>query len=377
MRLGPALWTLLAAATPAAAVDWRPLPAPAEYQATVDLDSVAATKGYIRFMVRRAYSAAQQHANGKEYFSTRTLYLADCKDGSATLAVTQHYGADRKLTHADVRPQVKRSEFAAPKAGSDVAQALELACTKVAQDSKGEPSAKKAEPAPGTPAKPAPRGSSGSGIVVHRDGSVLTNLHVVKECDGYEVIDDTERRLKASLRASDSAHDLALLIIEGQFPAAAAMRKEVAPRLGEAVTIVGYPLVGVLGAKPSVGFGNVTSTVGIRGNPGQMQISVPVQRGASGGPVLDQAGNLIGVVVAKLDALKFAERMGDLPQNVNFAIRGEAVRSFLEAQKVEVAISSNSATLESTAIASRGAAVTVRVRCLREGVVAPNPAARP
>ena len=53
-------------------------------------------------------------------------------------------------------------------------------------------------------------------------------------------------------------------------------------------------------------------------------------RGHCSGSVLDQAGNLIGVVVSKLDALKLAERMGDLPQNVNFAIRGEAVRSFLE-----------------------------------------------
>ena len=103
---------------------------------------------------------------------------------------------------------------------------------------------------------------------------------MVKECDAYEVIDDAERRLKASLRATDAAQDLALLSVEAQFPSAAAIRKEIAPRLGEAVTIVGYPLVGVLGAKPSVGFRNVSSTVGIRGNPGQMQISVPVQRGS-------------------------------------------------------------------------------------------------
>jgi len=49
------------------------------------------------------------------------------------------------------------------------------------------------------------------------------------------------------------------------------------------------------------------------GDPTEMQISVPIQRGASGGPVLDQAGNVIGVVVSKLDALKLAERYGDLP----------------------------------------------------------------
>ena len=57
-------------------------------------------------------------------------------------------------------------------------------------------------------------------------------------------------------------------------------------------------------------------------------LSVPIQRGSSGGPVLDHSGNVIGVVVSKLDALKFAQRSGDLPQNVNFAIRGEFVRYF-------------------------------------------------
>ena len=85
-----------------------------------------------------------------------------------------------------------------------------------------------------------------------------------------------------------------------------------------------------------------------------MQISVPIQRGASGGPVLDQAGDVIGVVVSKLDALKLAERVGDLPQNVNLAIRGEFVRNFLEANRIGFTASGDSANLESTEIASRG-----------------------
>ncbi|MGQ0751881.1 MAG: trypsin-like peptidase domain-containing protein [Betaproteobacteria bacterium] len=116
---------------------------------------------------------------------------------------------------------------------------------------------------------------------------------------------------------------------------------------------------------PSVGFGHVAATAGIRGNPGQMHISVPIQRGHSGGPVFDQAGNVIGVVVSKLDALKVAQRMGDLPQNINFAIRGDVVRSFLEAHGASFTASDASARLENTDIAARGAAVTVRVRCLR------------
>ncbi len=210
---------------------------------------------------------------------------------------------------------------------------------------------------------------------MHRDGTILTNQHVVKDCDTHEVIDEGNRKLKAKLQSVDATRDLALLKVEEGFANVASLRNDARPRLGEALTVVGYPLVNVLGSRPTVGFGHVSSTVGVRGDPTQIQISVPIQRGASGGPVLDQAGNLIGVVVSKLNALKLAERVGDLPQNVNFAIRGEFVRHFLEASRIDFAASSDSAALENTEIASRGAAVTVRVRCLREAD--PHAPARP
>jgi hypothetical protein len=92
--------------------------------------------------------------------------------------------------------------------------------------------------------------------------------------------------------------------------------------------------------------------------------------------VFDQAGNVIGVVVAKLDALKVAQRMGDLPQNINFAIRGDVVTSFLEAQGASFTASDSSTRLENTDIAARGAAVTVRVRCIRDGSTTAPPSSR-
>jgi hypothetical protein len=61
-----------------------------------------------------------------------------------------------------------------------------------------------------------------------------------------------------------------------------------------------------------------------------MQISAPVQPGNSGGPVLDRAGNVVGIVESKLDALKAAEYTGDIPQNVNFAIHSAIVTSLLD-----------------------------------------------
>lgn len=370
---GVLLCALIALAAPAWAVNWRSVPSPADYQAMIDLDSVKPQRNFASFTLRRAYNDGHSDAAGNEFFSTRLIIIADCIAGTAVTAATQYYGADRKLVHREVQNKIAKSEFTAPDPGSDIAEALKLACIRLAEGSKGDTSPpKKTEPAQAAPTKPFPRSSSGSGIVVSRDGHVLTNQHVVRECSAYEVFDDSNRKMTAALQAVDVAKDLALLTVKEPFPSVASLRKDVAPKLGEAVTVVGYPLVGVLGTRPTVGFGHVSSTIGVRGNPSQMQISVPVQRGNSGGPVLDQAGNVIGVVVSKLDALKIAQRIGDLPQNVNFAIRGEAVRTFLEAQNVEFTASEAAAKLENTEIASRGAAVTVRVRCIREAATPAN-----
>ncbi len=357
------LFAALAAASAAvSAVEWRNLASPPDYQSMIDVDTVTSASGVQRFMMRRAYRSAQALPDGRPYNSTRLHFVADCNIGRATTAITAYYGEDRRLVHSEAKTRINRSEFTAPEAGSDIAEALAVACQRVAAgpQTNGEKKAE-AQPAP----KPVVRGSSsGSGIVIS-ENHVITNQHVVNECDAYEVIDDANRATRASLMASDTQRDLALLSVDKRYATVARVRSDATPKLGESVTVVGYPLANVLGSKPTVGFGHISSTTGIRDNPTQMQISVPIQRGNSGGPVLDQAGNVIGVVVSKLDALKVAQRMGDLPQNVNFAIRGEVLRVFLENNKIAFTASRDSSKLENTDIASQGAAVTVRVRCVR------------
>jgi hypothetical protein len=69
-----------------------------------------------------------------------------------------------------------------------------------------------------------------------------------------------------------------------------------------------------------------------------MQISAPVQPGNSGGPVLDRSGNVVGVVVSKLDAIRAAAITGDIAQNVNFAIHSSIVTSFLDSYSVGYSI---------------------------------------
>ncbi len=356
-----ALLLLMPATTPA--VEWRFLTAPGDFQSMVDMDSVTSTQGVQRFMLRRAFNTPQALPTGQIYRSMRLHYVGDCTSGKLTAGLTAYYGDDRKLVHSEQRTPLRRSEFSVPDS-SDVAEALTIACQRIAQGPPATPGAE-AKPAP----KPVARGSSsGSGIIVS-EGQVLTNHHVVNECDAHEIIDGSNAVHKATLQISDTQRDLALLSVDKRFANVARVRSDTTPKLGEAVTVVGYPLVGVLGSSPTVGFGHVSSTTGIRDNPSQMQISVPIQRGNSGGPVFDQAGNVIGVVVSKLDALKMAARGGDLPQNVNFAIRGEVMRLFLENNQVNFPVSRSNTKLENTEIASQGAAVTVRVRCVRRPAV--------
>ena len=61
-----------------------------------------------------------------------------------------------------------------------------------------------------------------------------------------------------------------------------------------------------------------------------LQISAAVQPGNSGGPLLDTSGQIVGMVAAKLHALKFVRATGNIPENINFAIKTGAIRDFLD-----------------------------------------------
>ena len=75
--------------------------------------------------------------------------------------------------------------------------------------------------------------------------------------------------------------------------------------------------------------GEVSSLNGIGDDPRLWQIGAPVQPGNSGGPLLDEYGNLIGIVVSKL-GIKAAKATGDIPQNVNYAVKSTYALALLE-----------------------------------------------
>jgi S1-C subfamily serine protease len=180
-----------------------------------------------------------------------------------------------------------------------------------------------------------PASFAGTGFFVSQTGDVVTNSHVVENCSSISVKSDGGAVASATVIARDEAADLALLRIDTRRSAVARLRISI--RLGESVAAFGYPHTGILASSGNFTLGNVTATSGLRDDNSRMQISAPVQHGNSGGPLMDAAGNVVGVVSSKLNAVKMAALEGDLPQNVNFAIKASVLATFLDVNRVAYA----------------------------------------
>jgi trypsin-like peptidase len=210
----------------------------------------------------------------------------------------------------------------------------------------------------------AARRATGTGIVVARDGAVITNAHVVRGCIAVRVMDHGEG-MTASVKAQDPLNDLALLKVPHHWPVAAPFRDGAGIRQGDGVVAIGYPLSGVLAADVNLTTGSVSALAGLGNDTRLLQFSAPVQPGNSGGPLLDMSGHVVGVVSSKLNALAVAGLIGDIPQNVNFAIKGAIVRNFLDANAVGYATAPTKQMLSAADVGDSAKKFTVLVECLR------------
>ncbi|MEE8516428.1 MAG: tetratricopeptide repeat-containing serine protease family protein [Alphaproteobacteria bacterium] len=206
------------------------------------------------------------------------------------------------------------------------------------------------------------RKSMGTGFFIGLRGQVLTSRHVVKGCARIRVRYG-DRAGFATRRIVDRANDLA--VVETRFVPAtiASFRTGPGIRPGDSVVAIGFPLRRVLAHDAIVTTGTVSALAGPRNNRSLMQITAPVQKGNSGGPVLDLGGNVVGIVVSKLDALKIARKTGDLPQNVNFAVNGSVARIFLDAEGIKYRIGTARKSLSAAEVAARARKYTVLLEC--------------
>jgi len=107
----------------------------------------------------------------------------------------------------------------------------------------------------------------------------------------------------------------------------------------------------------------LSATLGLGNDPHEFQITAPVQAGNSGGPLLDASGSVIGVVVAELDVGKVAKIFGDIPQNVNFAVKGSDVIAFLARAHVAYVTQPSTTQLQTADAASLAKGFSIQLFC--------------
>lgn len=204
---------------------------------------------------------------------------------------------------------------------------------------------------------------TGTGFVISSTGHVVTNQHVVEGCVGdIQGNLSGEAPVKLRLVSSDETNDLALLQAPSPFKDVATIRdKAIHP--GDSVIAIGYPFHGLLTSDFTVTTGIVSSLSGILNDTRFLQISAAVQPGNSGGPLLDNGGQVVGMVAAKLNALKFAKATGTIPENINFAIKTGALRDFLDNSAVSYQTADAREELKTPDIARNARAFTLLVSC--------------
>jgi S1-C subfamily serine protease len=255
----------------------------------------------------------------------------------------------------------------------------ENARLKKRNQSKPKQVAKKSSPKKSSPPK---SGTTGSGFFVSKLGHILTNAHVVRNCGSITVGDNAKKQVPTILLETDKRNDLALLKISNTQMASvetkSLIRKlglKLVPtaskgllrsddvELGEDVLVSGYPYGEIYSDTIKVTKGIVSANKGIGDDTGQFQMDAAVQPGNSGGPIYDENGNIVGVVVSQLNKLKFAKAIGSLPENVNFGIKASTVRQFLTASGLPTKWSTRSQRMNTKKLAKIAKNQTVMVKC--------------
>jgi uncharacterized protein len=168
---------------------------------------------------------------------------------------------------------------------------------------------------------------TGTGFFVTDDGYLITNFHVVKGGAAVRLL-TSHSKVSATVVKVDATNDLALLKAEGVF-GALPVGSSLGVKLGDTVSTIGFPLIELQGVSPKFTRGEISSLAGAKDDVRFFQISTQIQPGNSGGALVDEHGNVVGVTSASLSGSYVLKNKGSIPENVNYAIKSNLVLSFL------------------------------------------------
>lgn len=162
-------------------------------------------------------------------------------------------------------------------------------------------------------------------------GFVVTNHHVIAGADAIWIRTANGTKQQARIAADDPNNDLVLLKVENpaDLPPALPLASGPTP-VGASVFALGYPEPDIMGGDVKLTSGVISAAAGAHDDPRFYQTSTEIQEGSSGSPLLNMRGQVVGIMTATLDAAKLLKLTGDLPENVNYAIKVVYLKALLQ-----------------------------------------------
>lgn len=174
--------------------------------------------------------------------------------------------------------------------------------------------------------------ASGTGFYVSSQGHIITNHHVIDGCKDMKV--HSKGKVIETIKiADDIRNDLALLKIE-ETPSHVFALSQESPFPLQDIIVAGYPFGERVSSTLKFTQGIVSSIAGLSNDYSQIQIDAALQPGNSGGPIMDEFGNIVAVAVAKLNLKKILKDYGVVPENTNFGVKSSAVKNLMEGNGV-------------------------------------------
>ncbi|WP_439123668.1 trypsin-like peptidase domain-containing protein [Marivita sp.] len=192
-----------------------------------------------------------------------------------------------------------------------------------------------------------------SGFFVDRQGKVVTTTAAVANCGRITLNGDYD----AEVMASDAASGIAVLrATQPLAPNAVAQFRDGAPRLQSEIAVAGYSFGGVL-PSATMTFGRLSDLQGLNGEDNLTRLDISTLDGDAGGPVLDDGGAIIGMLVPHDAGGR------QLPDHVNFATNSNAVQAVLSQAGVSPQVTAGLARLDPVDLTQKATAMTVLVSC--------------
>ena len=167
-------------------------------------------------------------------------------------------------------------------------------------------------------------------------GVIVTNYHVIEGGCNFSIALRNGVEIPARPISIDRVNDISILRTAESVESPKCLPLSSQTEMqGARVFTLGFPHADVLGQKSKLTDGLVSSITGLEDDHRFYQISVPLQAGNSGGPLINLSGGVVGIVTAKLSAVTIYNATGDLPENVNYAVKTAYLKILLDSEDIQ------------------------------------------